>query len=243
MTNHATPSISSRKHPSQARSRQLVAEILAAAGRVLARDGARRFTAARVAEEAFVSVGSLYQYFPNKEAILFRLQADEWKETGGLLAGILSDTSRPPLDRLRAAVCEFVRSECEEAKMRGALGDAEPLYRDAPEARALRLAVTRTARAFLREALPDVPEPERLVAADVIMTSMSAVGKRVSEAGYGAAAIEARARALGDMFCAYLENASAASAGPGKTSLSFSRKRESRPPASAAKSGCPLSRA
>jgi AcrR family transcriptional regulator len=72
MTSPATLSISARKQPKQERSRQLVAEILAAAGRVLAREGARRFTAARVADEAFVSVGSLYQYFPNKEAILFR---------------------------------------------------------------------------------------------------------------------------------------------------------------------------
>jgi AcrR family transcriptional regulator len=195
-----------------------VAEILAGAGRVLARDGARRFTAARVAEEAGVSVGSLYQYFPNKEAILFRLQADEWKETGGLLAGILADASVPPLDRLRTAVREFVRSECEEAEMRVALGDAEPLYRDAPEARRLRLDVTRTARAFMREALPHVPEPKRLVAADVIMMSMAAVGKQVSEAGHAPVAIDARARALGDMFCAYLESlhASVVSAGSAK---------------------------
>jgi AcrR family transcriptional regulator len=217
MTSRSTPRISTRKHPRQARSRQLVAEILAAAGRVLARDGARRFTAARVAEEAFISVGSLYQYFPNKEAILFRLQADEWKETGKLLAGILADTSLPPLDRLRAAVREFVRSECEEAKMRVALGDAEPLYRDAPEARALRLAVVRTARAFTRETLPHVPEPQRLIAADVMM-SMTAVGKQVSEPGYTTRAIDARARALAEMFCAYLESlrTSAVSAGPAK---------------------------
>ena len=102
--------------------------------------------------------------------------------------------------------------------MRTALDDAEPLYRDAPEARALRLAVVRTARAFMRDALPDVPEPERLVAADVVMMSMTAVGKQVSEAGYAAAAIEDRARALGDMFCAYLESlgASAAAAEPAK---------------------------
>jgi AcrR family transcriptional regulator len=218
MTSPATPRISARKQPKQERSRHLVAEILAAAGRVLAREGARRFTAARVADEAFVSVGSLYQYFPNKEAILFRLQADEWKETGGLLAGILADTSLPPLDRLRAAVREFVRSECEEAEMRVALGDAEPLYRDAPEARRLRLAVTRTARAFIREALPHVAEPQRLVAADIITMSMEAVGKQVSEAGHAPAAIEARSRALGDMFCAYLESlrANAVSAGPAK---------------------------
>jgi AcrR family transcriptional regulator len=213
MTSRSTPRISSRKHPKQARSRQLVADILTAAGRILARDGARRFTAARVAEAAGVSVGSLYQYFPNKEAILFRLQADEWEATGGLLAGILADRSLAPLDRLRIAVREFIRSECEEANMRVALGDAAPLYRDAPEARALRLGVARTARAFMREVLPRVPEAGRLVAADVIMMSMIAVGKQVSEAGYTAAAINARGRALGDMFCAYLESLAARDAG------------------------------
>jgi AcrR family transcriptional regulator len=206
MISPATLRISSRKQPKQERSRQLVIDILAAAGRVLARGGARRFTAARVAEEAGVSVGSLYQYFPNKEAILFRLQADEWKATGGLLAGILADASLAPLDRLRVAVREFVRSECEEAAMRIALGDAEPLYRDAPEARTLRLATMRTVRAFMREALPHVPEVRRLVAADIIMMSLAAVGKQVSEDGYTPAAIDARASSLGDMFCAYLED-------------------------------------
>ncbi len=76
---------SPRRAPRQVRSAELVEAILEAAVRVLAREGARRFTTVRVAEEAGVSVGSLYQYFPNKEALLFRLQADEWKETGGIL--------------------------------------------------------------------------------------------------------------------------------------------------------------
>jgi hypothetical protein len=61
-----------RKRPKQVRSEQLVEDILQAATQVLAREGARRFTTARVAEAAGVSVGSPYQYFPNKEAILFR---------------------------------------------------------------------------------------------------------------------------------------------------------------------------
>src|ERR1700744_4997226 len=100
----ANPSVSSRKQPKQTRSAQLVADILDAAAQVLAKDGARRFTTARVAERAGVSVGSLYQYFPNKEAILFRLQAEEWAGTKALLEAILTDRTLAPPDRVRRAV-------------------------------------------------------------------------------------------------------------------------------------------
>src|SRR3954454_19780925 len=105
------PLISARKTPRQRRSQQLVDAILEAAIRVLTRDGAHRFTTARVAEAAGVSVGSLYQYFPNKEAILFRLQANEWGETMGQLRRILSDKGMHPLERLRTATRMFFRSE------------------------------------------------------------------------------------------------------------------------------------
>src|ERR1700760_4058380 len=133
MADRSTPRISSRKQPEQARSAQLVSDILTAAAQVLARDGAHKFTTARVAEKAGVSIGSLYQYFPNKEAILFRLQFDEWQQTTGLIQGILPDTSLPPPDRVRRVIREFFRTEGEEAEMRTALGDAQPFYRDAPE--------------------------------------------------------------------------------------------------------------
>ena len=140
MSQSNPPQISSRKQPKQARSAELVATILQAATQVLAQEGAGRFTTARVAEKAGVSVGSVYQYFPNKAAILFRLQSDEWRQTQEMLSRILEDQARPPLARLRALVHAFVRSECEEAEMRVALSDAAPLYRDAPEAREARAA-------------------------------------------------------------------------------------------------------
>jgi len=67
--------IAPRKQPRQARSAATVEVILTAAARVLARDGLAGFNTNRVAETAGVSVGSLYQYFPNKSALTAALIA------------------------------------------------------------------------------------------------------------------------------------------------------------------------
>ena len=205
MTDRRSASISSRKQPRQARSAELVETILEAAVQVLAKEGASRFTTARVAERAGVSVGSLYQYFPNKAAILFRLQSDEWRQTTDLLRAILEDAHRPPLERLRVLVHAFIRSECEEAAMRVALNDAAPLYRDAPEARAAKASGERTIEIFMCEALPRASEAARRLAGDLITTTLSAVGKDFSERPRTPAEIEAYANAMADMFCAYLQ--------------------------------------
>jgi AcrR family transcriptional regulator len=206
------PVISARKRPLQARSERLVADILEAATRVLARDGARRFTTARVAEAAGVSVGSLYQYFPNKESILFRLQTDEWNQTGTQIDRILDDTTQPPLERLRTVIRAFFQSECEEAELRVALSDAAPLYRDAPETKEHRQAGRRRSLAFMRELLPNASVRERAFATDLVMTAMSAIGKQISEQGYSRAEVDRMAIATGDMFCAYLEKLASAPA-------------------------------
>ncbi|ALN93670.1 TetR family transcriptional regulator [Lysobacter gummosus] len=206
MTDRKAPRISSRKQPKQARSNQLVAAILQAAAQVLAVEGAQRFTTARVAERAGVSVGSLYQYFPNKAAILFRLQSDEWQQTTDLLGLILKDVGKPPQERLRALVHAFLRSECEEAQMRVALNDAAPLYRDAPETKKARARGERTLQAFMREILPNTPTAARMRAGDLIGTTLSTVGKQFSETPRTAPEIKAYAQAMSDMFLAYIDS-------------------------------------
>ncbi|GLQ49863.1 TetR family transcriptional regulator [Dyella flava] len=193
-----------RKQPKQARSTELVAAILQAATQVLAKEGAQRFTTARVAEKAGVSVGSVYQYFPNKAAILFRLQSDEWRQTTDLLRGILEDAGQPPLERLRILVHAFIRSECEEARMRVALNDAAPLYRDTHEAREAKAAAGPTVRVFMREVLPNASEAIRALAGELITATLSAVGKGFSESAHTAREIEIYGDAISDMFCAYL---------------------------------------
>ena len=204
MAERPSHSISSRKQPKQTRATELVAASLQAAVQVLASEGAQRFTTTRVAEKAGVSVGSLYQYFPNKAALLFRLQSDEWRQTGGLLRSILEDTERPPLERLRSLVHAFIRSECEEAAVRVALNDAAPLYRDAPEAHEARASGERTVQTFLREALPEAPDAARALVGELIMMTLSAVGKDFSGSPRTPVEIETYADAMADMFCAYL---------------------------------------
>jgi AcrR family transcriptional regulator len=205
VTNRQKTQISSRKQPKQARSADLVAAILEAAIQVLAKEGAQRFTAARVAEKAGVSVGSLYQYFPNKAAILFRLQADEWQQTSALLQGILEDRQRPPLERLRILVHAFIRSECDEATVRVALDDAAPLYRDAPEALEAKASGTHAAQLFMREVLPKASEATRALARDLVTMTLTTVGKQFSEIPRTPTEIETYSDAMADMFCTYLE--------------------------------------
>lgn len=205
MTQRQSARIASRKQPRQARSTELVAAILQAAIQVLAKEGAARFTTARVAEKAGVSIGSLYQYFPNKAAILFRLQSDEWKQTTELLTRLLEDPTIAPLQRLRNLVHTFIHSECEEADMRIALDDAAPLYRHAPEARQVKEEGQQGIMRFMQEVLPDAAEDTRRRAADLITTTMSTVGKEFSQTPRSQAEIDEYASAMADMFCAYLE--------------------------------------
>ncbi|MFJ4192598.1 TetR family transcriptional regulator [Pseudomonas sp. NPDC089534] len=204
MTNRQTARISSRKQPQQARSTELVSAILEAAVQVLAQEGAARFTTARVAEKAGVSIGSLYQYFPNKAAILFRLQSDEWLATTQMLRRILESQAQPPLERLRALVHAFIRSECEEAQMRGALNDAAPLYRDAPEAQEVRAAGKRIFDAFMLELLPGAAEDVRAQACDLMLRTLSAVGKDFSGTPRSDEDITVCADGMADMFSAYV---------------------------------------
>jgi AcrR family transcriptional regulator len=60
-----------RKTPQQSRSTATVEAIYDATIQVLLKDGPDRLTTVRVAQRAGVSVGTLYQYFPNKQALLF----------------------------------------------------------------------------------------------------------------------------------------------------------------------------
>lgn len=78
-----------RKAPRQRRAVETRARILAAAAEVFAEHGYSAGTTNRIAERAGMSVGSLYQYFPNKDAILLELVEAHIAEGTAVFAPIL----------------------------------------------------------------------------------------------------------------------------------------------------------
>src|SRR5579859_1074817 len=88
-----------RKEALQERSRVTVETIMRAAARILVRHGYEGATTNRIAEAAGVSVGSLYQYFPNKEAIVAALLDRHLEHTMQWLRQAAVAAMEQPLER------------------------------------------------------------------------------------------------------------------------------------------------
>ena len=82
---------SPRKSPSQERSRQTVERILNAATRIFHEQGYAGTTTNDIADEADLSIGSLYQYFPNKDALLAALTKRHITSTTSSLAAMIGE--------------------------------------------------------------------------------------------------------------------------------------------------------
>src|SRR4051812_32430879 len=88
----------SRREPRQRRSRQTVEAVLDAVPRVLKRHGAAAITTNRIAEVAGVSIGSLYQYFPDKLAIFTALHERHVEDVRHVLARTVGDCASASLE-------------------------------------------------------------------------------------------------------------------------------------------------
>ncbi|MET8054041.1 MULTISPECIES: TetR/AcrR family transcriptional regulator [unclassified Streptosporangium] len=93
-----------RKHPRQQRSRETVAAILEAAAQLFQRHGYADTTTNKIAERAGVSIGSLYQYFPNKDALLVALAEHYLTQSAEQVIQVFARAAehRPPLPDLLA---------------------------------------------------------------------------------------------------------------------------------------------
>lgn len=195
-----------RKAPKQGRSRQMQEDILAASIRVLRREGALKFTTPRVAEAAGISVGSLYQYFPNKQALLFALHsravAAAWIE----VQRILDDERRSARRKIRRIAALFFCAESEEvAEMGSALQDVEIYFADEPEHHAMNERVLARFTRFLREALPaGAPRSRVAFGAKLLVTVLESVGRSVAAQRLPRRSIHRWATACADMVADFL---------------------------------------
>jgi AcrR family transcriptional regulator len=87
-----------RKLPQQDRSRITVEAILEATARILTEEGYEKANTNRIAERAGISIGSLYQYFPNKESLMAALMEQHANEIAGLVESKLQYLSNGPLE-------------------------------------------------------------------------------------------------------------------------------------------------
>jgi AcrR family transcriptional regulator len=120
---------SRRRTPIQRRSRETVGAILEGAARVLARRGYAAATTNRIAERAGVSIGSLYEYFPNKDSVLTAL-FERHTEQGGaqvladLEAAIAAGGGLPAL--VRALVAALLRQHRRSPELHRVLSEEMP---------------------------------------------------------------------------------------------------------------------
>ena len=96
------------RKPSQERSRQKVELMLEAATRILEKDGVEGLTTNAIAAVAGVSIGTLYQYFPNKTAILDALAEHELSGLSARLIEVMQDASLATTESRVAAVVSAV---------------------------------------------------------------------------------------------------------------------------------------
>ncbi len=87
-----------RKHASQQRSRATVDALVEATARILVREGFDKASTNRIAEKAGVSVGSLYQYYPSKEALVAAVVDRHQQELMQVVRDALADVAGQPLE-------------------------------------------------------------------------------------------------------------------------------------------------
>jgi AcrR family transcriptional regulator len=145
-----------RKEASQPRSQATVGAILEAAARILAKAG-QRLTTNHVARIAGVSVGSLYQYFPGKEAILTELVRRTMKARVARMRELLTSLEGEPIDVITRALVDLLISMRERPKFEQELVNAAFRFGD----RAVWRAVDRETVTLLSEFLQRISQKTR----------------------------------------------------------------------------------
>jgi len=183
MSADALPAFEPRKTPVQARAAVTVEAISEATIQVLLSHGADRLTTTRVAERAGVSVGTLYQYYPNKQSLLFAVLENHLDKVAVAVETASERARHKPLREMTREVAEaFVAAKMERTDISMAL------YRIAADVGgpALIKRVSQRSRKALEAMLqtaPDAALPPDRFAIEMMFAAMAGATRSVLETG------------------------------------------------------------
>ncbi|MFZ5783747.1 MAG: TetR/AcrR family transcriptional regulator [Pseudomonadota bacterium] len=165
-----------RKSASQPRSRATVETLLDATARVLTRDGYDRASTNRIAATAGVSVGSLYQYFPNKEALVAALVARHNREMLGLVSDALKEVASFGLERaMRELVRATVDAHLVDSTLHRVFADEVPRMGGLADVEALQRETFLLVRGYLAERRHEVSVADLDMATSICVTTVEAL--------------------------------------------------------------------
>jgi AcrR family transcriptional regulator len=164
-----------RKRPQQDRSRATVEAILDAAARILVRNGYNALTTNFVAEKAGVSIGSLYQYFPNKESLLGELMRRHTLVLEDGIEAVASQGQSSLLeDVVRAAIEHTVRAHLVDPALHRALSGLPPLGKLDWEAKLAERMAARVKAAFVARR-SEIVAPDLDLAVYIVLRGVEAI--------------------------------------------------------------------
>ncbi len=189
MVSHVSLATKPRKRPTQARSRATVTAILEATAHILAEQGYDALTTNLVAARAGVSIGSLYQYFPSKEALVGELMDQHCDRMSALFGQVFLEAPRPsPRALARRVIRAIYLAKREQPELSRVLREHLPRMGRLGQLERSLEEITRAVAAYLTEhrALLRVPDPERAAFYAVELgeaLTMAAVTKRPHDDG------------------------------------------------------------
>ena len=193
-----------RKSPVQARSTASVEAILKATIQVLLKFGKERLTTTRVAARAGVSVGTLYQYFPNKSALLRAALQRHMDEVVQAVETVCREQAGASLQTMATAIVTgFLEAKMKNVKASLALHAVSSDIDGARIAREAGLRANRSIVALLATASNKLTTDPELVAA-MLQATMAGVSRRLLESSSPEADYETLRNELAFLASSYL---------------------------------------
>jgi AcrR family transcriptional regulator len=165
-----------RKHASQDRSRATVDALVEATARILVKEGFDKASTNRIADEAGVSVGSLYQYFPSKDALVAAVIVRHNEELMQIARGALAEVASLPIPKaVRRLVTVAMEAHRIDPKLHRVLAEQLPRTGMLEDVGVLNRGAYTLVKSYLEAHRHEIRNVDLEVAAFVAVTSIEAL--------------------------------------------------------------------